>query len=509
MPAGFSQELWLDGCRWIISTLFTNTIERRFKEGSEEFIPLCSELLKDILSNNYASYLGALLKSKILIRDDEYSAKNHICYGYRISTKYLSSQVEYHSLVTPYIQKALVKYRRKKSKELIKASTPLFPLTRWLTENSLIIDKTEALDFLNDFMRKLEKELKKRELKPQAQKKAASFITTRSIIYQTAIESWRLSKGFNIDRSGGRLYSPIVNLPSIFRNFITTAGGEELVSLDIKNSQPFHLLCLLRPQFWKLKSKKIHLHGMDEELYVHTSSHQVYNMFQELIQSPEYQQLNFFHFKGLVSAGKLYEFMASRLAEKYSHLGAANPFRDRNMTKKQFLRLMYFDPEKKNPLVHGFFEEFEKLFPVEAMAIKLLKSRNYKDLPILLQKIEARLLLHNVCGQIFKKNKAIPIYSIHDSLVTTKAFSEVVESTIYKVYKEDLGMVPQLEKSIWSMDSAYRDMKKYVSRKIDDAMQQIHNPDSSQIIRKVDFEMAYLRERIPDYLRPPQCGIFL
>jgi hypothetical protein len=232
-------------------------------------------------------------------------------------------------------------------------------------------------------------------------------------------------------------------------------------------------------------------------------------MFQEIIQSSEYQRFNLFNFKELVCAGKLYEFMASRLAEKYSHLGAANPFRDRKMAKKQFLRLMYFDPDKKNPLVHDFFEEFEKLFPVEAMAIKLVKSRNYKDLPILLQKIEAQLLLHKVAGRIFQKNKAIPIYSIHDSLVTTRTYTREVESVIYSVYKEELGIAPQLEKSIWSIDSAYRDMKKYASRKIDDAMLQIQNPGNSQIIRKMDFDMAYLGERIPDYLRSPQCGVFL
>src|SRR5205085_1352704 len=52
-----------------------------------------------------------------------------------------------------------------------------------------------------------------------------------------------------VDSTTYRFHSTITSLRSEFRNFITY-DKREIVSLDLKNSQPFISTVILKPEFW-------------------------------------------------------------------------------------------------------------------------------------------------------------------------------------------------------------------------------------------------------------------
>jgi hypothetical protein len=95
---------------------------------------------------------------------------------------------------------------------------------------------------------------------------------------------------------------------------------------------------------------------------------------------------------------------------------------------------------------------------MEAQVMELLKSRDYRDLSILLQKLEARVLLHKVCRRIYDHNTTAWFTTIHDSIITTAEHADLVENIILTAYKDILGAEPQLKKTALHPDAPFDEL---------------------------------------------------
>jgi hypothetical protein len=500
-PADIDSDQWAEGCFWVINAVLSQTIEGRFKNNDSDYVAVCSLTLKMVLGNDYTLYVDALVNSGILVSDNEFSVKHHICMGYKLPTQLIQEPWAFTTIKGKFIVKSVKKHRRKKSQELKKVNKDLYHLTRWLIEDTLILDKTAALDFLNTLKGVMQRELEKRTLKPGSKNRVKSFLDLRIRIYKTSIERWKLTNGFTVDNSGGRLHTPLTSIPSIFRNFITTRGGEELISLDIKNSQPFHMVFLFQKRFWRKSKKAATMYGTDQELYNQLLHDEGYIMFQKQLLRVDNQAIRIFSFKNLVLTGKLYEFICSRLGGIYKSRKKVNPFGTRRLAKKQFLRMMYYDPRKINPDVHQFFSEFIKLFPAEGSIMSLLKKRSYRDFSIFLQKLEAKMILHQVCRVIFKENPDIPLYTIHDSIITTKQYADLVMDKIKTTYVEAIGMAPQIEKNTWSEVNALESVVKYVNGKLDESNIDTPGLQLNTSLEHASFDQDFYQSHVPDFLK--------
>src|SRR6185312_15197827 len=124
-------------------------------------------------------------------------------------------------------------------------------------------------------------------------------------------------------------------------------------------------------------------------------------MFHRIAAKYAGNELQFPNFRFLVENGKLYEFICSRFFYAFQSTGNEVRFNTRSKTKGEVLTLMYFNPKEKYSSSHEPFSVFKTLFPKEAAIISLLKKRNYKDFAVLLQKLEARILLNDVCREVF------------------------------------------------------------------------------------------------------------
>lgn len=292
------------------------------------------------------------------------------------------------------------------------------------------------------------------------------------------LKNWGKSRPI-IDSKGGRLYSNLTGILSQLRYF-TTHDGEEMVYFDIKNSQPFHFIALLNPKFWDKpkKQSELALHNINQELETYIKgNNNKYNttimMLREYYKSGrtlsnkglERLPNTSPRFASMVANGKLYKFMSDELAGKFKKPSGFDPFGTKDLTKKEILRMLYFNSKDKYSPSQQYFAEFKKLFPVEAEVIELLKSRRYQDFSVLLQKIESTILLGCVCKKIFMTDTSIPMYTIHDGIMTTKEHADEVERIIKQTYMEIIGVEPELTREVMNPQTAGKEFDKYITKK--------------------------------------------
>mgnify|MGYP003133748522 FL=1 len=67
----------------------------------------------------------------------------------------------------------------------------------------------------------------------------------------------------------------------------------------------------------------------------------------------------------------------------------------------------------------------------------------------MLQRLESQTILHKVCKRISLENPNVPIFTIHDSIVTTSNNVEFVNKVFSDVLKENLGYSPEFEIKEW------------------------------------------------------------
>ena len=100
-----------------------------------------------------------------------------------------------------------------------------------------------------------------------------------------------------------------------------------------------------------------------------------------------------------------------------------------------------------------------ELYPKVAELFRIIK-REYADaemdkphsrLSRLLQSIESTIMLHRCCKRIWEEGgQEIPIFTIHDSIVTTCEHQEYVQTVIAEEFAKNIGKSPALSIETWS-----------------------------------------------------------
>ena len=470
-PIHIDDEDWIQNCRWIVHSIIQLSSDKRYNNKSGEYVPLNSVVLKKNCGNNYLVYLEGLLNSGIIDCDEKYSKVTHESFGFKFTDKYATTAIGFITLTDKTLLKRIRKYKKEKIEVLKTKAHPIAHLVRWLAYDGLSIDKEAAIEFLETYKRKLTSELSKRNLRKKHQKKQEAFVLRRYYKIKHQIESWGSNKYISIDDAGGRLYSPITGLPSLFRNFLNYKG-EELVGYDIKNSQPLHFLTMLKKEFWKSYTSGLTLKRLDSELGEYLQGDVDYSstiMFQESSETQYSKRFNNYTFKKLVQNGKLYEFICYKFFNKHITKGGIDRFSTRAKTKQEFMHMMYHNPKVPHSKAKAVFADFEHLFPTEASVMNLMKKRKYNDFPIILQKLEAQMLLHRVAKRVYDVNPDIPLFTIHDSILTTKQHASTLKCILEDEYQKLLGFIPQFEKTEYSEHNAWGEITKYTKSKVDQA----------------------------------------
>lgn len=471
-PINLDDDKWLSGCYHIIHSILQLRFDKRYAHSSWSYVPLSSVILKKILGNLYRSvFIDNLIESGIIECDGKYSIVRHESFGFRLTSRYRDKAPKKRTIVDPGICRAILRFRTKNLVVQKSRLREIAHLARWLTYGKLQLDKEGALEYLELYKRRMLLELGKRKLQPDFLQEQKSFINYRYLKAKYHVESWGEDTNITVDDAGGRIYSPVSSIMSPLRNFLTY-HGEPLISFDIKNSQPLHFLLIMKPNFWKNLTDKFTLCMLDEDLYNNIKKEEQISpffMFQRTLESAVIARSMNPKFQSLVKTGKLYEFISEKFAGKFKTSDNIDRFNTRNKTKQEVLHLMYFNPNAEYSKAALPFQAFSYLFPKEAAIMSLLKNRDYRDLPVLLQKVEAKVLLHTVCKNVYDINPDIPLITVHDSVITTSRYADILEAILTETYSKLLGFIPNFEREEFNSLNADRGRIKYVNSKIDQA----------------------------------------
>ena len=318
-----------------------------------------------------------------------------------------------------------------KSSKLINQKSDLNYITNWLS-SKLTIDYPKAEAYLLRL-----KEIESSD--PEIENANERFIYR----HVTLLKFHRGIFSPSEDKTAGRLHSTMTQIKGDLRPFIRY-DGRELVAIDIVNSQPYLAIALLNPI--KLEENNI----INMILSINPNLHSQFYPIMLVKRIKEISNTdNVKLFIEIVSNGRFYEDFG--LILKQSKIIEEDL--DLSSTRKKAKQITFSSIFSPNTAI-AYREEmriFRNVFPNVFEVFKLIKlgKGQHNTLAILLQHMEATLVLHRACKIIFEERPDIPIFTLHDSIITTIGYENYVHNILKNVLTYAIGIAPKLKVERW------------------------------------------------------------
>ena len=299
----------------------------------------------------------------------------------------------------------------------------------------------------------------------------------------------------SVDSTVGRFHSNLTNLKKDYRNFLNY-DNQELVSVDLKNSQPYLSVVLFSEDFFQSKNEdsnrvtisdlfkesstslttSLHSSSINQPSITYSSSILIPSpstpliipppMLGEIMEFIDSQDVN--KYIQLVVDGIIYEYLQDEI-RKYSGESV-----DRDTAKKVFFSIIF----SGNQFTGGYKMLFRDRFPNVYSIFSLLKSKQKNLLSLILQRIESYMILNVICKRIHIERSMMPIFTIHDSIVTTTGNESYVEQIMTEEFSRFIGYEPRLSIEFWRSDNicSDKDMKEtYNYTSLSTSIPKFHN----------------------------------
>ncbi|MDN3691182.1 hypothetical protein QWZ06_02335 [Chryseobacterium tructae] len=259
--------------------------------------------------------------------------------------------------------------------------------------------------------------------------------------------------------SDNRLHTNLTNMPSKFRPYLTY-HGENIQSLDIKNSQPYFMVLVLE----SLSNRKI-IEIMNR-VFGNDNIGTMLQKLQQITSSKAFQE-EFAPLKKAVLTGQFYEFLIPLFTDiqpdsdglfrkKFydSDIGKAKVVEfptKRELMKKLTLQILY-TPLKRPSKEYLIFKLH---FPLLCECIEVFKTTSdekdsFKLFPRLLQQVESDCVIDTITKQIAETNPDMPLWTIHDSFCTTQSWFPVLECMVQELFSScSDGVLPSFKPELW------------------------------------------------------------
>tara|TARA_B110000211_G_scaffold223216_1_gene272819 strand:+ start:1001 stop:1948 length:948 start_codon:yes stop_codon:yes gene_type:complete len=254
---------------------------------------------------------------------------------------------------------------------------------------------------------------------------------------------------FKVDETGYRLHTNLTNIKSELRNFITF-NGVKLVSVDYSNSQPLLSTLFLKNSYWnavKQNSSELHYTDIrckeDEVKFINDIIRNIksstYTMIPTFTKSSDIET-----YVSLCEIGKIYEYIQQELNLSDN---------SREAVKVAVFQILFTDnrfigQEKAEPK-----RAFKRLFPDVYKVLSLIKKGNSKLLPILLQRIESEIILNRVAKRIEIERPDLPLFTIHDSVVTSVGNELYIQFVMKEEMENAIGLSPNMKIEYWKPEN--------------------------------------------------------
>jgi hypothetical protein len=464
----------LDNFYYFIDHLLDRTLNDDLSK-SNGYIQICSADLQQNMAHNYKGYLDFLKKHNIIEqarqkykKGDPSKGIKGICFSFRLKFPYQDrlyiKRVPIIGEVYKRERKVLIKNLAKSQRQNFK-KYPIF--TKWFENLEIDVEGCEEwIDSHPDY------KLRYGALKGYGIAMPRPQLKRLKALY--SIEKInRRDFNFTFDDNVGRFHSNLTNLKSELRNFLTWEG-QNLVSVDVKNSQPLLSLIIFEP-VWYMESSGGRLrlsqfksinnplispskpNGSIESIHLESSINFFdYIMLEEFSQNTEFQDI--IKYKEIVNSGEFYQRMHQEIFQ------GTRPFNKARIKEMTFQVLYsdnrffhqdgsWMDPKTKRRPNAEPKRLFEEAFPTVAKVFRAYKKGSNSNLPRLLQQIESTLIIKHIVPRIASERPDLPIFTIHDSVVTTEGNEAYVERIMREEIERLTGLNPKFGVEKWSPEN--------------------------------------------------------
>jgi len=370
----------------------------------------------------------------------DYSTISNKCKRYKLGSNYGSQLIKYTVISD---NSAFIKKRNSfKIDRMMVANKKCNHLTKWLNPELLTIDSDKAINYIR----------KEYVGKGNIHRKNKRIFSIKSIE----------NKYWTYSREGldDRLHTVLTSLPKDLRQYVKY-NGESLISLDIKNSQPFILASILNqlinPNINKING---YIEGKDNnkysfimcDLFRNTLIKSELELFiNQVLDGTFYESYgDILYNEAIISEdinNKCYLTNIIKIPNKPLRI---KKFDNRREAAKHVIMQTLFSSEKYHANIITVFEKHYKEVYRVTQFIKKDKEKNF--FPILLQNTEANSILDYCTKIISNKYPDMPLFTIHDSIITTSICPVNLEEEFTKLLCFYFGICPKLGTEHWVGD---------------------------------------------------------
>ena len=430
----------------LISYSYSNPINLRFRHH------INSNRLKKI-TNNYKRYIKFLESENIIEIDNKY-LKNEYSKSYKFTPKYTTCL----KMVDIMVEDDIIN----NSTSNVLTETPKWLslqnfnfLKKWF--NPLLkIDYSLALEIITE-KKLLIEQLNNLEDSKNTKNYYDYYISTNRSAALLDASIFKIKS----DTTSGRLHTNLTNMSKDIKYFLTY-NNKTLVSLDLVNSQPLLSSILFIPSFWFDESLNVSSKRTFKKVFSNSSNLNLnictINYFDEINKTQNEEHIDNYNniintlsksfdkpdvikYKALVQSGEFYDTFEKQVKELKN-----NEEITRDEIKSAIFLVLFSDnryfAQKEAELKRIFKTNFPSVYNVFAA----IKKRDNAILPCLLQRLESHIFLSVICNRIISENPRIPIFTIHDSILTTKGNEDFIKKMIEEEFEKLIGFIPKLHK---------------------------------------------------------------
>lgn len=406
------------------------------------WIPICSKPYKNL--KYFKKYMEFLTDNDFIIEHDtNYSNLSKSCKRYKLKGNYYKQQINRHSL--PIDSIFINKMNKNRIDRMKNADSKCNHLTKWLNPELLTIDYEKAINHIRE------------NYSNKSLKKDKRIYAIKSIYNK----DWCYSR----EGKDNRLHSILTSLPKDLRGYIRY-NNEELVSLDIKNSQPFIYSAILNQinktnpdinlmnsfindYYNKNSYNKVYISTMSDHINNNINIEELQSFITQVLDGTFYEEYAdiLFNDKLLyVNIEKQYLFTEPIINKK----GICKTYKifesKREAAKFITLKTLFSSERYHHPIIKVFEKYYPEVFKMSQI-IKKGKDKNF--FPILLQNIEADCVLDYCTKKIADEYQEMPLFTIHDSVITTRQYQTTLEDEFNRYLGLYFGLNPKIKAEYW------------------------------------------------------------
>lgn len=261
---------------------------------------------------------------------------------------------------------------------------------------------------------------------------------------------------FNSSDNNHRFYNGLTNLPKVLRQFLFV-NGKEIGEVDISACQVYIFASVLNPKFCSADNgMEYHINNIYPKLMTFFKNLDMVNfsrisgnnhyLLGEYVNGNDKKEIE--RFSDFDFAKKdFYSSLAEDILKQETGIEEINDEvikLNRNSVKKSIMNILFNKNEihrEADRVNRGFGANYLQVDKFITLFHQLYTSR---DFALLLQRCEAFIVLEKATFNIIRKHPTVPIFTIHDCIITTMDNIELVEREMVKeiedVTKKKVGV---------------------------------------------------------------------